>query len=217
MEVQDIITKMESSKVIPLYYEADPKIACDLMMSCHRGGAELIEFTNRGANALAVFEQMVAYKNEHCPSMVLGVGSIANIEQAEAFLALGADFLVSPFIDESLAKFCQEKGVFWTGGCATLTEMHNAYSWGVPLMKAFPGNILGPSFISAAKAPCPYFKIMPTGGVRPEQENLEAWFKAGATCVGMGSKLFVKNEDGSYDHQQIQWLLELSIKIAKNY
>lgn len=207
---------MMQSKVIPLYYVEDPDIACDLMQACHKGGAQFIEFTNRGPKAKLVFEAMIKFRNAHCPDLILGVGSIATVAQAQEFIDLGAQFLVSPFIDEDIARFCLDQGLLWTGGCATLSEMHRAYKWGVPLMKAFPGNILGPAFISAAKAPCPYFNIMPTGGVKPEKENLEAWFKAGAACVGMGSKLFVKNEDGSYDYRKIEELLKLSIATANS-
>ena len=93
--------------------------------------------------------------------------------------------------------------------------MQRAYNWGVPLLKAFPGNVLGPAFIKAAKAPCPWLNIMPTGGVKPEEENLKAWFGAGASCVGMGSRLFVKDESGDFDIPRITELLRLSMQIAK--
>lgn len=217
MEKEKIIELMLQTKVIPLFYEGEPSTAEKLVDACYSGGARVIEFTNRGEKAAEVFAYLVHYCNENYQDLALGVGSIANVDQADHFIALGAHFLVSPFIDEEIATKCAELDVFWTGGCATITEMHTADKWGVPLMKAFPGNILGPAFIAAAKAPCPWFKIMPTGGVKPEEENLTAWFSAGASCVGMGSKLFVKNEDGSFDYAKIESLLTQSIQIAQKF
>ena len=68
--------------------------------------------------------------------------------------------------------------------------------------------------IKAAKAPCPWLKIMPTGGVKPEKENLDAWFGAGATCVGMGSQLFVKDANGDFDYKEITEKVKTSLSIA---
>ena len=84
-------------------------------------------------------------------------------------------------------------------------------------MKAFPGNLLGPNYIKSALAPCPWLKIMPTGGVKPEEENLKSWFNAGAIAVGMGSQLFVKNQDGEFDYEKITSLLSNSIQVAQQF
>lgn len=216
MEQQKILNLMFETKIIPLFYEGDKTVARNLVDACYEGGARVIEFTNRGDKAADVFADLITYCNEKYPELALGIGSIANKEQVEQFVKIGAHFLVSPFISEELAVASKEHGIFWTGGCATLSEMNRAYNWGVPLMKAFPGNILGPAFIKGAKAPCPYFNIMPTGGVQPTEENLRSWFDAGASCVGMGSKLFVKKADGSFDIPKITELLKHSISIANS-
>ena len=214
MTNSEVLKVLETAPIVPLFYNADPKVACKLIDACYHGGARAIEFTNRGEKAAEVFTAMVEYCKEQYPSMALGVGSIANVEQAELFMNSGADFLVSPFIDKSLADFANSHDIFWTGGCGTLTELQTAYSWGIPLLKLFPGNIYGPGMIKAAKAPCPWLKIMPTGGVKPEEGNLAEWITAGATCVGMGSQLFVKNDDGDFDYARITELLILSIAFA---
>lgn len=214
MEKERIINLMLETKVIPLFYEADTEIARKLLDACYAGGARVIEYTNRGDQAETVFADMVSYCKEKYPELALGVGSISTTEQVNRFVELGAHFLVSPFIDEDIAMECKKLDIFWTGGCATLTEMNTAHKWGVPLMKAFPGNILGPAFIKGAKAPCPWLKIMPTGGVKPEEENLRSWFDAGASCVGMGSKLFLKDEIGNFKYDKITSLLKESIKIS---
>lgn len=215
MKVNKIIDLMLETKIIPLFYVADSEIALKLIDACYEGGARVIEFTNRGDQAEKVFSDMITYSKEKYPELALGIGSISSPAQVNRFVELGADFLVSPFIDEEIAMECKKLGKFWTGGCATLSEMHRAHKWGVPLMKAFPGNILGPAFIKGAKAPCPWLKIMPTGGVKPERDNLRSWFDAGASCVGMGSRLFVKNEEGKFQFDKITSLLKESILIAQ--
>lgn len=216
MNKERIIDLMLDTKVIPLFYEADTSTARKLVDACFAGGARVIEFTNRGDQAEKVMIDLLAYCGELYPELALGVGSIATPAQANRFMDLGAHFLVSPFLDEEIATTCAKRNILWTGGSATLTEMHTAHKWGVPLMKAFPGNLLGPDFIKAAKAPCPWLQIMPTGGVKPEKENLERWFNAGAVCVGMGSKLFVKDDQGGFDYPQIAELVKSSIAIARS-
>ena len=205
---------MLKTKIVPLFYQGDIDIAKKLVDACHAGGARVIEFTNRGEQAIEVFRELSLYCKRSFPDLAIGVGSIANTDQAERFLSLGADFLVSPFIKESLAKYANERDVLWSGGCGSITEMQTAYEWGVPLLKLFPGNIYGPAMIKAAKAPCPWLNIMPTGGVKPEEDNLNGWFSAGASCVGMGSQLFVKNEDGSFNFEAIQEKVALSAHVS---
>jgi len=216
MTKEAILDLMFETKIIPLFYEGDKAIARKLVDACYTGGARVIEFTNRGDKALEVFRDMVDYCNENYPSLALGVGSIASPDDVSRFADAGAHFLVSPFIDEDVFKACEARGLFWTGGTATLSEMHRAHKWGVPLMKAFPGNVLGPAFIKSAKAPCPWLMIMPTGGVKPEEENLRSWFNAGASCVGMGSRLFVKDASGNFEFERITSLLQDSIRIANS-
>lgn len=214
MTKEKIEQLMLSTKVVPLFYQADVEIAKQLVDACYEGGARLIEFTNRGEKAKEVFAELVRYTESNYPEMAMGIGSVANAEQAEEFIQMGAHFLVSPFIDKAIYDACNSHGKFWTGGCSTLTEMNTAYNWGVTVVKAFPGNVLGPSFIKAVKAPCPWLQIMPTGGVKPTEENLSEWFGAGVSCVGMGSQLFVKDETGAFDYKRITETLQLSIDIA---
>jgi len=149
MKKEKILELMFGSKVIPLFYEGDITIARKLVDACVEGGGQVIEFTNRGDKAEGVFADLINYSKEKYPSLAMGVGSISTPEQAERFIALGAHFLVSPFLDKGVADVCSAHDKLWTGGCATLTEMHTAHKWGVPLMKAFPGNLLGPGFIKA--------------------------------------------------------------------
>ena len=101
----------------------------------------------------------------------------------------------------------------WSPGCASLTEIATAEEWGAEIVKLFPGSVYGPKFIKSVIAPQPWTSIMPTGGVAPTQENLKSWFDAGAYCVGMGSKLMLKKDDGSFDYAGIQALTTEALKM----
>lgn len=216
MKKEHIVELMLQTRIIPLFYEADIATAKQLVDACHAGGARVIEFTNRGDHAPVVFDALISYVKEKHPDLALGVGSIANDKQATLFIEKGAHFLVSPFLDEGVASTCRNHDILWSGGCGTLTEMQRAHLMGMPIIKAFPGNVLGPSFIKAAQAPCPWLKIMPTGGVKPEEDNLREWFDSGAQCVGMGSKLFAKDKEGNFNYPKITELLKQSIQFAQN-
>jgi len=99
----------------------------------------------------------------------------------------------------------------WSPGCGSLTEIARAEELGCEIVKLFPGGIYGPDFVKAIKGPQPWTSIMPTGGVSPTKESLESWFKAGVTCVGMGSKLIKKGASGVYDLSAIELNTRFSI------
>jgi 2-dehydro-3-deoxyphosphogluconate aldolase/(4S)-4-hydroxy-2-oxoglutarate aldolase len=129
---------------------------------------------------------------EGMPGLYLGVGTIKTDKAAQSFIDVGADFLISPAMAEEVYEAAYSNKVLWIPGCMTPTEILKAEQFGVELVKLFPGNVLGPSFVQAVKELFPQMKFMPTGGVDTSVENLSAWFKAGVTAVGMGSKLISK-------------------------
>ena len=189
-----------SSKLIPLFYENDVVVVKDVVKALYAGGIRTIEFTHRGVNALENFKALVALKNE-MPDLYLGIGTIKNEEDAKKYIDAGADFLISPVFDASVADIAYLHKVLWIPGCMTPTEIHNAQVAGCNLVKLFPGNVLGPGFIEAIR---PLFRdvhFLVTGGVDATEESITNWLKAGAAGVGLGSKLITKNvlENKQYD------------------
>jgi len=122
----------------------------------------------------------------------LGIGTIKNLSQAEMFFDAGADFMVSPGWVAEVADFTQKNGLFYAPGCMTPTEIIAAENTGIGFIKLFPGNLLGPEFLTSIRDIFPHLLFMPTGGVDITRENIESWFKAGVCAVGMGSKLISK-------------------------
>ena len=180
--------------LVPLFYHADFETALGLAKACVKAGAHIIEFTNRGPGALDVFRKLEAWFAENMPEAILGVGSIIDAPTAALFLDAGANFIVSPCMDEETANFCNRHKIPYMPGCGTVTEIHKAESLGVEICKLFPGeSVGGPSFVKGVLAPRPWSSLMPTGGVAPTEESLRSWFDAGIVCAGMGSKLITSD------------------------
>ena len=180
---------MAEQGMVPLFYHSDVELGKQALTACYRGGARLLEFTNRGDFAHEVFRELNKYALTELPGMMLGVGSVTDGGTASLYLQLGANFIVTPSLREDVAAVCNRRKVLFLPGCGSLTEIGRAEELGCEIVKLFPGNLYGPGFVKAIKGPQPWTSIMPTGGVSPERENLENWFGAGVACVGMGSKL----------------------------
>lgn len=189
----EVALKMAECGVIPVFYHSDITICKEVIRSAYNGGARVFEFTNRGDFAHEVFGALIKWAQTELPDLILGVGSVIDPATTALYLQLGANFIVSPLLNEEMARTCNRRKVLWSPGCGSLSEINRAEELGAEIVKIFPGSAVGgPQFVAAVKGPCPWSSIMPTGGVEPTETNLRAWFKAGVTCVGMGSNLFPK-------------------------
>ena len=189
-----VMTAMRQSPMVPVFYHADPAVACNVVKACYEGGVRLFEFTNRGDFAHEVFAEVLKYASAECPELILGVGSIVDPATAALYLQLGASFVVGPLFNPEISRVCNRRCVPYIPGCGSVSEVGAAQEAGSMICKVFPGDVLGPKFVKGLMAPMPWSKLMITGGVEPTEENLTSWFKAGACCVGMGSKLFPKEK-----------------------
>ncbi|MGX5817776.1 bifunctional 4-hydroxy-2-oxoglutarate aldolase/2-dehydro-3-deoxy-phosphogluconate aldolase [Chitinophaga lutea] len=188
-----VIQAFEATKIVPVFYHEDPAVCSAVMQACYEGGIRVFEFTNRGAQARQNFAILRDLKNRTMPDLHLGIGTIKNAADAKVFVDMGADFIVCPIIDEATGAYCKTQNILWVPGCMTPSEIAVAEKAGAPLVKLFPGSSLGPGFVKAIKPLFPDMRFMPTGGVEPEQANLQSWFDAGVVCVGMGSNLLGKS------------------------
>lgn len=193
---------MEEIGLVPLFYEANVETAIKVVEAISAGGAKVIEFTNRGDRAFEVLRELIVHCEKSDPSVILGVGSVLDPETAGLFINLGANFIVGSVTNPEVARLCNRRKIAYFPGCGTASEVSAAEELGVEICKVFPGSELGgPSFVRAIKAPCPWAKIMPTGGVKAEYDNIKAWFDAGVTCIGMGSDLIRRDliQAGNWD------------------
>ena len=185
----EVYRTIAESGLVPLFYHPDPETAFEVAAACYRGGARVLEYTNRGHFAHEVFAELKKRARQELPGLLLGAGSIQDSGTAALFLQMGADFIVTPLLREDVILTCNRRKVAVIPGVATSTEIGRAEELGVEIVKIAPGEVLGPQFLKAHLGPCPWTRSMISGGVSPEEANLRGWFEAGATCVGMGSKL----------------------------
>ena len=185
-----LIQSLSNQLILPLYYHADAAVCISRLRALYAGGIRLIEFTNRGENALANFSAMKKVQENEFPDLLLGVGTIYNLHQATSFKNAGAHFLISPIFSKEVADFCNQEKVPYVPGCMTPTEIFTATTSGCKLIKLFPGHVLGATFIKSIQELFPGIVFMPTGGINPTKDNLQEWFDGGALAVGVGSPLF---------------------------
>lgn len=187
--------------MLPLFFHPDEQKSIEITKTVYNAGVRVIEYTNRGKEALVNFKKLKEEAVKSMPELKLGIGTIKNAQEAQDFIDAGADFIVCPIVTPEVAEVCQKADLLWIPGCMTPTEISVAQKHGAGLIKIFPANILGQEFISSIKELFRGQLFMPTGGVDLSKENISSWFKAGVCAVGMGSKLISKDimDNAKYD------------------
>lgn len=196
------LNKMIEIGIVPVFYTPDEEAAKNIASALFEGGARCIEMTNRGDMAVDVFKEIEKHLIKNYPEAIPGVGSVVDAPTAAAYISYGANFVVGPVFDKETALICNSRKIPYMPGCGSATEIHTAEKYGVEICKVFPGaQVGGPAFVKAVKGPTPWTSIMPTGGVDVTYESLSAWFKAGVSCVGVGSNLITKEiiKNKNYD------------------
>jgi 2-dehydro-3-deoxyphosphogluconate aldolase/(4S)-4-hydroxy-2-oxoglutarate aldolase len=190
----DVLTTTINLGLVPIFYHGDVGIAKHIVAACAEGGAKVVEFTNRGDFAYHTFTDLSRHVASASPDVILGVGSIVDAPTAAMYIASGANFIVGPTFNPEVARLCNRRKIPYMPGCGSLTEISQAEELGVEIVKVFPGGAVGgPGFVKAVLGPCPWTRLMPTGGVDATEESIRAWFSAGVTCVGIGSAL-IRND-----------------------
>lgn len=188
-----VCLKIAETGLVPVFYHPDLETCKGVLEACYLGGIRVFEFTNRGDYAHELFAELNRYAEPRFPEMILGAGTVLDAPTAGLYIQLGANFIVQPVLKEDVATVCHRRKIAWVPAAATLTEISRAEELGAEIVKVFPGNVVGTSFVSSVKGPSPWSSLMVTGGVEPEEESLRSWFRAGVTCVGIGSQLFPKD------------------------
>tara|TARA_R110001583_G_scaffold23128_3_gene85908 strand:- start:51 stop:719 length:669 start_codon:yes stop_codon:yes gene_type:complete len=212
----EVARAMKDTGMVPLFFHNDIELGKKILKACYDGGARLMEFTARGDFAHEVFGGLTKYAIKELPGMIMGVGSVTDGAAASLYMALGANFIVTPVLREDIAIACNRRKVLWSPGCGSLTEIARAEELGCEIVKLFPGDLYGPQFVKGIKGPQPWTSIMPTGGVSPTKENLKGWFDAGVTCVGMGSQLISKDIIANKDYKKLEQDVKNALEIIKD-
>lgn len=216
---EEIVKVMRDTGVVPLFTHDNAAEAQQVVEAAYRGGVRAFEFTNRRQNSFEIFTHLVNERKKF-PDLILGIGTVMDATMTKKFIDAGADFIISPILKLEMAEVCRKHNIPWIPGCATLTEIVTARDNDAAVIKVFPGSVLGPGFVSSILPVVPDLRLMITGGVEPTRENLSAWFRAGAMCVGMGSQLFTKdilqNKDWNLLTERVRQALALVKEIRKS-
>ncbi|MBM7541586.1 bifunctional 2-keto-4-hydroxyglutarate aldolase/2-keto-3-deoxy-6-phosphogluconate aldolase [Amphibacillus cookii] len=194
MKKYQILSKLMEDKLVAVVRGDSAQEAEQIAEACFAGGVKAIELTFTLNDAADVIKKLAATYSDS--DMLIGAGTVLDAETARIAILAGAQFIVSPGFDQDTAVLCHTYHIPYLPGCMTLTEMQTAVRAGIDLIKLFPGELAGPSYIKSVKGPLPDLQIMPTGGV--DLNNLLDWFENGAVAVGIGSNLTSLKKLGSY-------------------
>lgn len=215
VEFSTIYNKISNQGILPLFYHEDYIVCEQTIQALYDGGIRMVEFTNRGEKALANFSALVGKKQAAWPDLVLAIGTIKTPSQATAFLNAGAELVICPGTVPAVGETVFASGKPWIPGAMTVSEILLAQSTGAGFIKLFPGNLLGPGFMAGIRDIFPELSFMPTGGVELTIENLQSWFQAGVSAVGLGSKFLSKDLLASGDYATITRNAKHALELVK--
>jgi 2-dehydro-3-deoxyphosphogluconate aldolase/(4S)-4-hydroxy-2-oxoglutarate aldolase len=205
----EVLSTIAREGVVPVFYDPDVAVTAEVATTLVAGGISTIEFTNRGDGALDVFAGLIRDARRRLPELIVGAGSIVDGATAAHVIDLGASFVFGPSFSPEVASACHLRNVPYVPGCGTMTEILAAYRAGCDYVKLFPAaSIGGPAFLEAVRAPCPWVRAIPTGGVEPTVESLRPWYRAGAPAVGMGSNLLPRALLDARDFEGLRALVD---------
>ena len=196
MKKVEILSKLEAAGVIAVVRGKNKDEAIKAINSIIAGGIKGIELTFTVPNAEEIIKE-IAKKYADQKDVIIGAGTVLDAFTARIAIMAGAEYIVSPSFDRQTAEICNLYQIPYLPGCMTITEIKEALTAGVDIIKLFPGSAFGPSIVKAYQAPLPHVNIMPTGGV--SIENLEDWFEVGVVAVGVGGNLLASVEKGDFE------------------
>ena len=191
-----LIEQLKNNYIFAVIRGKNAEDALEIAKNAVLGGIKNLEITFSTPNAEDVILQLKKlYKDE--PEVVVGAGTVMNLQQAESAKKAGAKFLVSPYLSEEIANYANENGILYSPGCGTVTEVVHAMQLECKIIKLFPGGTLGTGFVKSIHGPIPEVNVMPSGGV--SIQNIKEWKKAGACAVGVGGELTKNIATDGYD------------------
>lgn len=201
-----IIQKIKEQKIVPLFYNDSFELSKNIIKSLYDAGIRVVEYTNRGSQALENFRQLKEISTTEFPELLLGIGTIKNTKELDDFADANADFIITPVISEELVKHSLAKNILLIPGCFTPSEVNLAYQNDIKMVKIFPADVVGKTYINSIKAVFPNMDFMLTGGITAEFDDIKEWLNGGAVAVGQGSALIksgVSNEQLTLKVQEL--------------
>ena len=195
MDKLETLSKIKDCGLVAVVRAKDENEAERITEACIEGGVAAIELTFTVPKAHRLIEHM-ADRYTGSGNIIIGAGTVLDSETARIAILSGAQYVVSPHLDESILRLCARYRIACMPGVFTPTEAVRALENGADILKIFPGDIATPKFIKALHGPLPQAQMMPSGGV--SLENAAEWIKAGAVALGAGGSLTGTAKDGDF-------------------
>lgn len=189
-----VLSRVMDSGLVAIVRTDSPDQAARIADACAEGGVAALEITFTVPGAAAVIGDLA--KRYRPEQMVIGAGTVLDPETARIAILAGAHFLVSPSVSTDTARLANRYQIPYMPGADNVRDVVEAMECGADIIKVFPGEVLGPEFIKAVKAPLPQASLMPTGGV--SIDNAATWIKAGAVALGVGGNLIAGAKTGDF-------------------
>jgi len=191
--MSEILQKIKDQKIVPLFYNESFEVSKNIIKALYEAGIRVIEYTNRGHQALENFTKLKEISPIEFPGLLLGIGTVKNVQEMDDYASVNADFIITPVISEALVQHALEKNILLIPGCFTPSDINIAYQNGLKLVKIFPADALGKNYIKSVQPVFPGMNFMPTGGIHAEFEDIMEWLNGGAVAAGLGSSLIGKD------------------------
>lgn len=199
-----MLVQMHRQGVIPSFYHTDVHTLLYVMQIAYRCGARTFEFVHHRDSRSLRFFSLLVQEAASMPGMKVGVGAVLNATTAKAYIREGATFVASPFIHEQTAKICNEHQALWIPGCTHLHDVATAVDYGAEAITILPISGSGSSFMKQVLAEYPNVALIPSFGIRMDENTLPDWFDAGALCIRLGEVLFPKEAVAIRDWMKIE-------------
>lgn len=190
----DNLRRIKDTGIVAVVRAENPDQALKIAEAVKEGGVQAIEITMTVPGAIDVIRELVSsYPDKE---ILIGAGSVLDAETARWCILAGAEYIVSPILNEEIINLCNRYQKVVMPGAMSVTEVVKAMEMGGDIVKVFPATLFGPKIIKAIKAPIPHAPLLPTGGV--SINNVAEWIKAGSCAVGVGSALTAGANKGDY-------------------
>ena len=210
MKKEDVLAKIKEVGIMPGIRTSSAEDGRFAAEAIAQGGIPIVEITMTVPKAIEVISDMV----RNSPNVIVGAGTVLDLETAQRCLAAGAGFLTSPGLNLKVVEFAVKENVLIIAGAMTPTEVIDAWQAGSELVKVFPcAPIGGPAYIRALKGPFPLVPIIAAGGVN--QETAADFILAGAAALGIGGRLIPKTAVENRQPEQISELARRFLRIVK--
>ncbi|WP_304796758.1 bifunctional 2-keto-4-hydroxyglutarate aldolase/2-keto-3-deoxy-6-phosphogluconate aldolase [Lacisediminimonas sp.] len=194
MQKFNILSSILQNPIIGIVRASDADAALQLADACIAGGITALEVSLTTPDGLDIIRSLVKRYGDNA---VIGAGTVLDAATVRLAILAGARFILSPSFDPEVIQTCSRYQIVSMPGVATATEVVKAMEIGADIVKVFPGDAFGPTYLKALRAPLPHAPLMPSGGVT--LENMETWFACGAVAVGVGGSLTAPGASGDYE------------------